>query len=308
MGDRANLLLIENQNLEIFYTRWGAITLPYDLFWGPLHAKKFFRSHMANDGFHLYDEVWAEGGAVLDFDTQVLLLFGGEEVFADIPLRRVYLDILTRMWEGWDIRWTFEGVVDIVEYVGYSRNQVLEPRIDKNRRWWFPHMYDIETANIVVSVEIDEEPPRFYPLYLLEIDEFLYVTGERLLDNLFLEKYLEQIQDSIWEGEFPEGGFHINTSAKSIELWLAWDAPDIESRMESGWPGWTFKWHRDSYEFQLDRTQGLLRFPLFSRERQKQRIWRMLMRNVVGNSAGDLDQITEKMDILDLVISEGKPS
>ena len=81
MGQRANLAIGNANNYELFYSHWCANTLPRDLFWGADHALEFISRQRAvsrDDGW--LDTVWAEGGAVIDPNDRVLLLFGGEDV------------------------------------------------------------------------------------------------------------------------------------------------------------------------------------------------------------------------------------
>jgi hypothetical protein len=136
MGQRANLILIERGQREMYYTHWRANTLDRDLFWGPDHAARFIRAQQART--HWLDEVWAEGGAVLDRDAHVLLMFGGEDVRIDVSLRRVYLDLLRHVWSGWDVRWAYEGIADVADYVGHPREAVLTNEFDpaKSRLTW----------------------------------------------------------------------------------------------------------------------------------------------------------------------------
>lgn len=77
MGQRANLILVEGREYQLFYSHWCANTLPRDLFWGPEHAVAFIRIQRAVDDSGWLDEVWAEGGAVVDLDRKHFLLYGG---------------------------------------------------------------------------------------------------------------------------------------------------------------------------------------------------------------------------------------
>jgi hypothetical protein len=62
---------MEGRNYQLFYSHWCANTLPRDLFWGPNHAAAFIRIQRAVDeDTGWLDEVWAEGGALLDFDRK----------------------------------------------------------------------------------------------------------------------------------------------------------------------------------------------------------------------------------------------
>src|SRR3974377_1344796 len=110
MGQRANLVLVENGSHQLFYSHWCANTLPRDLFWGPEHAVAFVRMQREGDESGWLDEVWAGGGAVVDIDKQTLLLFGGEDILYDVPLRRVYLECLARAWNTWTVQWAHEGI------------------------------------------------------------------------------------------------------------------------------------------------------------------------------------------------------
>src|SRR5262245_59489595 len=131
MGQRANLILIEGDKQTIYYNHWCANTLDKDLFWGPDFATSFFRIQREVYETGGLDDVWAEGGAILDRDNNVLLLFGGGDLRYDVPIRRVWLQMLRRVWQGWEIRWAYEGIADMADYVGYPRDNVLSGKFDK---------------------------------------------------------------------------------------------------------------------------------------------------------------------------------
>src|SRR5690349_12238599 len=63
--------------------------------------------------------------AVVDLDRRALVLFGGEGILCDVPLRRAYLDLLRHPWRGWRIQWAHEGLAEIADYVGRPRSGVL---------------------------------------------------------------------------------------------------------------------------------------------------------------------------------------
>ena len=125
MGQRANLILVENGRCSVFYSHWCAASMTRDFFWGPNWATIFIKTQEPRKDGHLLDEIWAEGGAVLDRDARELLLFGGEIEISQIPVRRLYLSLLRRVWEGWDVQWAQEGVADLADCIGYPREEVL---------------------------------------------------------------------------------------------------------------------------------------------------------------------------------------
>src|SRR5258708_37243128 len=104
MGQRSNLLLVENNSYKLFYCHWCANTLPHDVFWGPEYAIPFVTKQRVIDENDWLDEVWAEGGVVIDLSRRVLLVFGGEDILYDIPLRRLYFALLQEIWIEWDVR------------------------------------------------------------------------------------------------------------------------------------------------------------------------------------------------------------
>ena len=96
MGHRANLIVVRAGGYDLYYSHWAANTLPRDLFWGPAHALAFARAQRPADDW--LDDVWAEGGAVIDPGARVLRLFGGEDLASDVPLRRLYLRLLAAVY------------------------------------------------------------------------------------------------------------------------------------------------------------------------------------------------------------------
>jgi len=138
MGHRANLIIATNERYDLFYSHWAANTLPQDLFWGPDHAMAFIRVQRHVDESGWLDDIWAEGGAVLDQTNRCLTLFGGEDIRFDVPLRRIYLELLGKVWKGWQVRWAHNGIVDLADYVGYPRDKVWSknPNRAGNARWF----------------------------------------------------------------------------------------------------------------------------------------------------------------------------
>ena len=75
MGQRANLAIGNANGYELYYSHWCANTLPRDLFWGPNHALNFISQQLQVDQTEGWlDTIWAEGGAVIDIETNTFLL------------------------------------------------------------------------------------------------------------------------------------------------------------------------------------------------------------------------------------------
>jgi hypothetical protein len=292
MGQRANLLIVENGRYRLFYSHWCANTLPTDLFWGPDYAVKFIQMQQEGDQSDWLDEVWAEGAAVVDLDKKAFLLFGGEDIDCDVPLRRVYLECLARVWRPWTVEWAYEGIASIADYVAYPRANVLSSQECRTICSLVPFENDLPST--VASIQWPAKPLMFYPLgrsldgYLLSGESLLKANGaDRGVGQLLMNE-LDERQEA-----FPTGGFHIDVPSRTVEFWMARSRPSLLPQLAERWPGWSLHWHRDSYEFQVERANGLLRFPPRSPESLKKKLSEILLHDVAASGPETLLQMAE---------------
>src|SRR5206468_1193034 len=110
------------------------------------------------------DDCDAEGGVVLDMDRRVLLLYGGEDLLFDVPLRRLFLRLLGHVWKGWEVRWAHEGIADLADYVGYPRSEVLTSRARVPQRFRVILSPDPESTRSLGSARFQSGVIRVYPL------------------------------------------------------------------------------------------------------------------------------------------------
>jgi hypothetical protein len=274
MGQRANLITVENGGYTVRYDHWCANRLDKILFWGVGYALDFFdaQEEVGNEGW--LDDVWAEGGAVLDLDKKHLLWWGGEDIMYELPLRRVYLKLQEKVWNGWTIEWAHRGIVDLAEYVGYPKENVLADREDLNEP---------------VEVKLAEKPSWVMTLgsicsgagevrlFLLNYDCENYLSkGTSLISECLALKGLEKAVWNEWEEnrEFPQGGFWIDEKSKTVEFWSVRDCPNVVQDLKKIWDGWDIVWHQDEYEFQVEKLGSRIVLPeineseLFERLRQ----------------------------------------
>ena len=282
MGQRANLVLVKNGCYRLFYSHWCANTLPRDLFWGPEHAVKFIQIQREMDKSDWLDEVWAEGAAVVDLDKRVLLLFGGEDICFDIPLRRVYLESLARIWNTWTVNWAHEGIASVADYVGFPRASVLGSRKEPPVCSLVP--LEGYLPDTVASIRWSAEQLSFYPLaddpdvYLLSGVSLLKADGADRGVAEFLMNELDEGRES-----FPTGGFHIDVPARTVDFWTARSRASVASEVAELWPDWSVRWHRDSFEVQVDCASGRLRFPPRSPNLLKRQLAEMLLCDFASN-------------------------
>ncbi|MGA2496699.1 MAG: hypothetical protein ABSH20_03100, partial [Tepidisphaeraceae bacterium] len=222
MGQRANLILVENGQYRIFYSHWCAASMTRDFFWGPDWAKIFIS--VQEPCKDLLDEIWAEGGAVLDRDARTLLLFGGEEEMSQVPVRRLYMALLRCVWKGWDVQWAQEGVADLADRIGYPQEKVrcwdreelkkvvLEPRTLSG---W---------ASVVGSARMPDGSIHLYPLMARVLD-YLW-PGTRLLDAVVEYPGVPALNLGESTDTHPAGGFHLDLIERVVEFWTARPAVD----------------------------------------------------------------------------------
>jgi hypothetical protein len=291
VGHRANLILVKGREYRLFYSHWGANTLTRDLFWGPRHAAAFIRIQRAVDDSGWLDEVWAEGGALLDLDRKHFLFYGGDDVLLDVPLRRIYLALLAQVWKGWAVRWAYEGIGDLADYVGSPRDRVLRQDNQDTTDGMLTPPAEKDWTDLVASVRFDDGTIRLYPL-AGDVESYLR-SGSKLADNLRTADGLPRLLLDEWTTEFPRGGFHLDFSAQRLEFWVARDAPDVGNRVARAWPGWETHWHCDHYEMQLERAEGLLRFPSPDRQALLDRCRESLLREPTASMVDTVRRIAE---------------
>ncbi|NIK69678.1 hypothetical protein [Paenibacillus sp. BK720] len=262
MGHRANLLIVKGDSYELYYSHWNAITMPEDLFWGARHARKFIKKQVAVDNSEWLDEVWAEGGVVFDKKQKKLVFYGGEDLRYGIPLRRLFLKLMEKVWDGWEIQWAFNGIMDLAAYVGYPKEKIVSSTpvngMDgKTDSRLSEPLEEKSWADTLVSVTFSQDEMLIFPVY--GQTEPLFI-GPDLINSINKDVGYEHLQFSEWSDHFPSAGYHIDIPGKRLELWHADDVPNLLERLRKIWLGWEIIDHYDYYESQILRTNGRLQF------------------------------------------------
>jgi hypothetical protein len=128
MGHRATFAIREDGEIELFYSHWGALSVPRDIFWGPEAAEEYIRANQESDGW--LDDVWGEGGVGLNKDERLMSWFGGETLGYGRH-RELFQELISALWaeEGWTVR-AVEGMPDIAESVGVDRSVALADPVE----------------------------------------------------------------------------------------------------------------------------------------------------------------------------------
>jgi hypothetical protein len=117
---------------------------------------------------------------------------------------------------------------------------------------------------LAASVRFYANTVLFYPL-AGDAESYL-IAGPKLLGGIRAEEGLPRLDLVEWTTEFPTAGFHLDLPDRRLEFWTARDAPGISARVARAWSGWETRWERDRFESQLERTEGLLTFPMMGRQ------------------------------------------
>jgi hypothetical protein len=283
MGQRADLIVIENGNAEIYYTHHRANTLDHDLFWGPRYALGFIRAQRRMETGELLDDVWAEGGAVMDLDRKRLHWFGGEDIISDVSLRRVHGQLLAKVWSGWIVRWAEGGVADIAGGLGIPLTKVLSankepPAVPWGIRAPVATETDPDMSHSVASVRTSDGDIRLAMLHG-PCGDLLY-CGPDLASAIEDSGWPTYLELNWFRDCIQDDGLHIDARLRRIDFWTASPirSADVQRRVASCWPGWTVKWHGSRFESQIELTEGRLRIELPTCEQQIDKIRSWLLR------------------------------
>jgi len=292
VGQRANLIIFENGTYDLYYSHWCANSLLKDLFWGPEHALKFIKiQNKVDNETGWLDEIWAEGGTVLDVDKKNLLLYGGEDLLQDIPLRRVYIEVLAQVWSGWNVKWAYEGIADLAEYVGYPKSKVLKQTEGETVRFCPPKEKD--WLSIIASVKFIDGCTLVFPLDGI-IEDFL-CYGPKLVDIIDKSFGHKEITVQEWTAAFPIGGFHIDVAERTLDYWLADDAPGLLIRLKEKWHGWKVNWHIDCFESHTEKANGRIVFQKRSLEELVDNLRDILLKEDYYNPADGILKLAEQI-------------
>ena len=269
MGQRANLIILEKGIYTLYYDHWAANSLDSYLFWGPDRAVSYFRSHEKSGEDYWLDTVWCEGGAVIDLDKKVLLFFGGEDIYYDVLLRRMYLKLMVYMWPGYEIRWAYNGILDLADYVHYQGADLNDQDTAYTKDMaWVNRLDDHDAKDLegILSIKKDGKVT-LHPFYGYDACEHLLLAGEGVLHEAEKRVGLAQFvfpNASPEEGTQFVAGIHIDSPSKTLFFWRGAPQSTIIDKLTGLWPGWAIIDLKDDFEEQEALTDGLLTFTLAS--------------------------------------------
>lgn len=247
MGNRANFIVVENDDWQLYYAHWAGCRMLDALIGGPELAMRYVQSLRPCPKSEWVDPTWADGGALVDLDRRRLLFFG-DELMVEMPERRALLTVLADLWPGYEVGWAYDGTIELAGYVGATL-----PKYTWDRRPNIRLARDRDGLCHLVSVVDAAGELRMWPLWWHLSKAWL---GPELLDMLPGRGVKKLVLNTI-----PEGGVHIDVNRKTVGAWQTADTMGIFQALAEVWSGWQTECWEDRFENQLDRCQGALRVP-----------------------------------------------
>ena len=271
------MVIVNDYGYELYYDHWAANSLDSYLFWGSEPSITWVKSLPLQDESGWLDTVWCEGGAVIDSKKKCLVFFGGEDILYGIPMRRMYLKLMSHNWPGWEIRWANRGILDLADYVGHKilpGKDSFDPPGKNEHKKICKHddKYSVGLVSVSQNGNIGAigAPTNEYDKFLAIGDEVF----KFLLPNVFKKR-----KAPLTIKEFPMTGVHFDIDAKKIFVWTSDTVNDPNLPYQDKWPGWEFVFLGDTYEAQTDLLRGKVSFPDITTENLLSQIKSIVCRN-----------------------------
>lgn len=265
MSHRGNFIIVEANEHRVKGQR-DALVLPMLMFWG----YDFISDYPESD--YWYDIVWDEGSALIDPQNRVVIFHSGEYLSVEIPRRRLFLEFMQNVWNDWDVRWAYNGILEIGDYVDYDRSLLDDSEFkDHNsskEQYTVAYSFFVEYSDkedwhdAIVSVRLPGSSIRLrYASELYELLEY----GEKLVETIIESAKYSTIEWEVEERGFPLEGIHVDIPEQSVYFWSCQTIPNPEEH-KSVWEGWNLIWLKDDFEKHVELTRGQLNIPVPSND------------------------------------------
>ncbi len=244
MGNRANIVLIDHDGWQLRYSHWAGCRILDALLAGPEMATRYILAQQTSEFWT--DELWSDGGLVLDLTARRLLFFG-EELMVSANERRATFEVLAILWPGYSISWAFGATAEIAAYVGAPlplRDSASEPELKLST--------DTDHLHHLVTVAQGGQ----LRAWQLRWGSSAAWHGPRLLDLLPTSG-----ARSLRLGIIPESGVHVDVAKKALGVWVTDPVPGLLRWLPRLWPGWRIEFWEDRYEEHLRRCAGHVTVP-----------------------------------------------
>jgi hypothetical protein len=248
-----------NEQVCIFYGQWAAIHIPAMILSGPQGTIERIRGMHPED--QLTDTVWAEGGLVVNADTQKVVYWGGERYL--VPhVRRYAAQVWQRLWPGWNIAWAVYGQPDIARACGIDPVRVIVTEYD-----YQPFLFGSDPLIVPQHIVALAEPTSYLEKYVLSVrfpngsiaDYLLGVAADQevghgltsldcvlTLGPALAEILLSLVPVALQREDGYDGGVALDFQQQTMLVWTRWDLDERKiTALGRRWPGWTIQTHED---------------------------------------------------------------
>ncbi len=256
MGSRVNYVTIIDGRVTRFGQSGGAgYGLDYYFAAGPSVVLRWLDALAGDEDDYLadwwYDDVSCEGGVLIDVDRRHLLLFTNLGAFGSIhryAYRASMLEAYARTWAGWSIQWAFDGIADILAYLGEDRRTVRrELSIAADL-----YPYDRDSAATSPGCVVSVATPAGCRAYGVNISATECCRiGPGLLE-LLVDAELTTSPEHM-----PSSGLHIDAARRYAGVWSIEALEGLTEWWDGRWPGWTLEFWGDDYHRQLANCAAL---------------------------------------------------
>ncbi|WP_144127121.1 hypothetical protein [Catellatospora sichuanensis] len=238
MGSRVNYAVIRDGSHTLYFHGGGAgDSLDYLFAPGPDVVLRWIAQLGEQVTGEWLTDPLCTGGVLIDTDRRVLLLFAN--LLGDYAYRAAVLDAFRRTWPGWEIRWAYDGVADLITYVGgdpaAARVPLDAPRLPRYDG------HDPELPLTALVTVAGEQGCRAYGLSPDLADAQPFRAGPALVDWLAAGEPLE------WCDEIPGTGLHLDPATRTAGLWSIRPLRGLREAWPALWPGWTLDFWGDAH-------------------------------------------------------------
>ncbi|GHH63057.1 hypothetical protein [Lentzea cavernae] len=246
MGSRADYVIVDERGWELHFSNGGAELLLSTLADGPADMIEVVRGEQRAE--HWLDEVWCEGAALMDTVNHVLLLFTWHHDGVDDRARR--LAAIRAAWTGWEVRWAYGGIGDVVAHLGLDRALV--------RAGDRPHPVlregdgdPPEITNTLVTIRQADGSVLGHRLCHLHCEPLW--AGPGLLDSLATWTPVRAWDRLSPDDPGPELGLHLEVANREFGFWTAASFTGTVEEITARWPGWKVEFWEDRHQEQALR-------------------------------------------------------
>ncbi|WP_155389280.1 hypothetical protein [Catellatospora paridis] len=213
---------------------------------------------------HWFDDVLCKGGVLIDVDRRILLLFN--TTFNGVAYRAAMLQAYAATWSGWEIRWAYDGIGNLMAYVG------LDPESARDEgRPELVGCSDFEPGDTLQSVVTIRGTDGLVRRYGLSADlvRQCWLMGPDLVELVAAGPELRQAAS----GDELTAGLHLDAATRQAGLWSVEPLCGLREQWAELWPGWTLEFWGDDLARQAvhdpDRRYGSIAPHAITRHRRE---------------------------------------